>query len=146
MANPYITLTDSAEQISKKFVVIFSGYEPLLDKVQTVNTTINGGLDAAFGGVYETHTYTIKIRETEPRAGYGSKADLESLFRLNNPNGTPSTVITLTDHYGNYHEVLMVGQYLPTPLSIMIEGDQAWMIVKCTFRFIPVPTEQGSGS
>jgi len=33
------------------------------------------------------------------------------LWRLNNPNGTPSDKITLIDHYGNSHTTIFIGQF-----------------------------------
>lgn len=144
MANSYFTLTNSDLSLSKKFGVIQSGYEPMLEKMQSIQTTLNGGLDVSYGGIYETHSYTIRIRETETRFGYGSKADLETFYRLNNPNLVPSPVITLTDHFGVSHECLMVGNYLPVPVGVMIEGDQSWMIIKCVFKFIPAEGYGGS--
>ena len=133
--NSYFALTDSLGS-AKKFRVIFQGYEPLLDKVQSIQTTVDGNLDAAFGGIYETHTYNIKVREEENETGFGNKKELESYYRLNNPHGSPSNILILTDHYGGNHNIYMVGQHLPLPLGVVIEGPDAYFIVKCTFKFM----------
>lgn len=144
MSNSYFVLTDSAGY-SKKFGVLFSGYEPVLEKMQTIQTTVDGGLDVSQGGVYRTHNYTIRVRGTENREGYGNQADLEAFYSLNNPNAVPGTILTLTDHFGADHQVFMVGNHAPMPLGVMIDGDGSWSVVKCSFKFIPDVSE-GSGS
>ena len=136
MANPYFSLKDSVGN-SKKFRAILSGHEPMSEKMQGIQSTLNGGLDAAVGGIYRTHTYNVKVRATETESGFGSKADLEYFYNLNNPNGSPSNLLVLTDHFGNDHNILMVGQFLPSPLGVMIEGSNAWFIIRCVFKFIP---------
>lgn len=135
--NSYFTLTTSDALFSKKFSVIQSGYEALKEKMQSVQTTINGGLDISFGGIYEIHNYVVRVRHSEPRSGFGTKADLETFYELNNPNAVPTPVIKLTDHYGAEHSVYIIGQHAPAPLSVTIAGNDAWFNVKCTFRFIP---------
>ena len=136
MSNPYFSLTDSLGTM-KKFRSILVGHEPLTEKVQNIQTTLNGGLDASFGGIYVIHTYSVKVRATETEDDFGSADDLEAFYRLNNPHGTPSNILVLTDHKGVDHNIYMVGQHLPLPTGVMIEGPHAWFIVKCTFRFIP---------
>jgi len=135
--NSYFTLATSDGQLSRKFMVIQSGYEPVKEKMQTINTTINGGLDVSFGAIYETHSYIVRVRHTESREGYGSKADLETFYSLNNPNATPGPLLKLTDHYGVNHDVYMIGQNAPVPLSVSIEGSEAYFNVRCVFRFTP---------
>jgi len=136
MSNAYFSLTDSVGT-TKKFRSILVGHEPLTEKTQNIQTTLDGGLDASFGGIYVTHTYNVRVRATETEDGFGNTDDLETLYRLNNPNGSPSNVLVLTDHKGVDHNIYMVGQHLPLPTGVMIEGENAWFIVKCTFKFIP---------
>ena len=135
--NSYITLTTSTNSLSKKFAVVQSGYEPTKEKSQTIQTTLSGDLDVSFGAIQEIHNYIIRVRHTENREGYGSKADLDTFFALNNPAASPSPKITLVDHYGVSHTVYMIGTHAPIPLSVSIEGTDAYFNVKCSFRFIP---------
>jgi hypothetical protein len=135
--NAYFSLANSEGETSYKFRSLLAGHEPLLEKTQNIQPTLNGGLDVSMGGIYTTHTYNVMVRETESEEGFGNKSDLEAFYLLNNPNGTPSNVITLTDHYGNDHAVFMVGQHLPLPLGVVIEGPNAYFVCKCMFKFIP---------
>jgi hypothetical protein len=144
---PYFTLqTDTPGSTPLKFGVLLQGYEQIIEKKQNVQETIDGGLDVSYGGIYEQHTYVIRIREQENRPGYGSKADLEALYRLNNPNAVPSPLFVLVDHFEKAHNVIMVGSFAPSPVGIMITGDQSWQTVKCIFKFIPETEGSGSGS
>jgi hypothetical protein len=135
--NSYFTLTTSDGELTRRFAVIQSGFEPVQEKMQTVNTTVNGGLDVALGAIYETHSYIVRVRHTETRPGYGNKDDLEAFYRLNDPGAVKSPVIKMTDHHGMDHNVYMLGQHMPIPLAVSLEGTEAFFNVKCTFRFIP---------
>jgi hypothetical protein len=143
----YIILTNSNASLSKKFVVAQGGYRVLLQKAQTENLTI-GGVDVAMGTIHEIHEYQIKVREgryTFWSSGssqdipddYGVLSDLETFYRYNNPNGTPSNVITMTDHYGNVHQVLFVGEFPKTPVTTILDTAQAVYFLPVRFRIIP---------
>lgn len=146
MANAYFTLEDSIGY-TKKFGVLSGAYFPSKSKAQNIGTTLNGRLDVATGGIYERHTYTIRTLRgiTDPRDGYGNYADLDYFYSLNNPNGSPSNILTFTDHYEQISQVIMNGDFSPQPLGVSIEGATAWFVVQCTFVFIPA-TVVGSGS
>ena len=107
----YFVLTNSNSSLSKRFRVISTMYGPVLEKSQSINHTLNGGIDISQGDIHETHTYGVRVRETEPDTNYGDRDDLKAFFMLNDPNGTPSDLITLTDHYGTNYDVYMTGQF-----------------------------------
>ena len=134
----YFTLISSDSSMNSKFRVILSGRRRMLQKKGSIETTIDGNLDAAIGSIQERHQYVVRVRETETEIGYGSMVDLEAFFRLNNPNGVPSTVITLIDHFGASHNVLMWGDFDDQLMGIDIEGVTAWSLVNCLFVFIPI--------
>src|SRR3990172_393694 len=135
--NKYITLQDSSGS-GGQFAVVQGGYKPILERNQTVNKTAAGSPDVAQGGIFERHEYMIRCRDTEDRSGYGTVHELERLWRLNNPNGTPSDKITLIDHYGNSHTTIFIGQFPKQPLTTIIEGSEAWVFIPVTLRFLPV--------
>ena len=135
--NAYITLQDSSGS-GGNFAVAFGGYTPVLIRNQDVQDTLDGGVDVSQGGIIEQHQYTVKTRHTEDRIGYGTLAELERSWRLNNPNGTPSDKITLIDHYGNSHTTIFIGQFPKQPLTTIIEGSEAWFFIPVTLRFLPV--------
>jgi hypothetical protein len=118
-----------------------------LRKAQTENETI-GGLDVAMGTVYEIHEYQIKVRAgryvftssgsyQEVPDDYGILDDLEVFYRYNNPNGTPSNIITMIDHYGNTKSILFVGEFPKTPVSTILDTSQAVYFLPVRFRVIP---------
>lgn len=131
MSVSYITLTTSDASLSVKFRVIAAGYDDgSLEKAESRVRTIGGGIDHAMGAVYKTWTPTIKVRHTESDAGYGTLAELEYLYSLNNPNGTPSNVLTFTDHHSVQHQVRTVGPFQKSFLGSSIEGSEAWAVVQ----------------
>ena len=135
--NAYITLTNSDASLSKRFKVIESGYSVTIEKSQNVRKTISGSLDISTGGIYEIHSYTIKVYDEVSDVNYGTRHDLETFFRYNNPNGTPSNLITMIDHFGDSHTVVMDGNFTHEALGAVIEGTNAVFLVQCMFRVIP---------
>ena len=133
----YIELKSSDLSISKKFYVVIGGYEPNLRKLGTIEDTLNGGIDYSVGALRETHNVIIRVKHTSDETGFGSLADLRSLFELNNPAGTPSNIITYVDHFGVSHNVYIVGDFGQSLLTTLIEGSQAVYLVKLALYFIP---------
>lgn len=134
----YFSLTTSDGNLSKQFQVLLSGYKPNLEKSQTVDKTIDGGLDISMGGLYRRDEYLVRVRQEETREGYGDLEDLRTFFSLNNPNGTPSNVITLVSHSGDAYNVVMLGSFSEQLLGVMVEGQSAWSLVQCVFQFLSV--------
>lgn len=136
--NKYIDLYDSSSGSGGAFFrVVEGGYKPEKDKGGQINQTAGGGLDVSVGDIYEIHQYLIRVREDETEVGYGDLAELERLWSLNDPGGTPSNILTLIDHYGVTHQVYFMGKFSRQPVSVIIEGQQAWFMIPCTFVFIP---------
>jgi len=133
----YIQLWDSTSGSGGYFRVIQTGRKRTLEKSQTKSTTIGGGLDITMGGVYETHDYIIRVGYDDPDAGYGNYAILEYLYRLNNPNGSPSNVIKFTDHYGTLHDAYITGDFQDDLLGCDIEGQNAWWTVRLRLEIKP---------
>lgn len=126
----YIELTTSDSSLSKKFRVLAANYDDgSLEKAQSVTRTLGGGLDASMGAVFKTWNGTVRVRQTETETGYGDLEDLEYLYSLNSPNGTPSNVITFVDHHGQNWEVLMTGPFRKGNMSPIIQGTEAWFLV-----------------
>jgi hypothetical protein len=134
MANTYITLSNSNNSLTKKFRVVLGGYKPMLDRTQTRRRTVTGKIDNQEGPICQRWEYTLKAYETEPTdpngedgatEGYGTLAHLETFFKYNDPGGTPTNQLTLTDHYGNTHTVVFSGSMAPVPISVHIAGVNA---------------------
>lgn len=132
----YIELFDSNGSGSA-FRVVQGGFKPIKDKTGEINKTAGGGIDYAIGDIYEMFEYIIWLRDTEDEGTYGDRAELERIYALNNPNGTPSNVITLKDHFENEHDCYMVGQQVPQPLSTIISGLYAWFYIPVKLHVIP---------
>jgi len=137
----YFILTNSNDSLIKKFRVVMPSYKRILEKSQSINKTIDGALDISQGAIYERHEYGIRVRESESEEGYGDIEDLETFYKYNNPNGTPSDMMTLTDHFGVNHNAYFIGDYQNSLLGVMIEGGEAWSIVNAQFIFSGEPLE-----
>ena len=127
----WLKTDDAGVTLSKKFRVVAEGYDDgSLDKSQSIEKTIGGGIDASTGEIYKSWAAIIKVRETEIEANYGDLEDLETFYSYNNPGGTPSDRITLVDHHGNNYVVLILGAFQKMYLGVKIEGEHAWLLVK----------------
>ena len=144
MANKWITLSDSDNSVTKKFICAFPGYYPRLERKDTINTTLDGELDISRGGIYRTHSYNLRVRIEETDDQYGTQADLEYFYNLNNPNGTPSDLLTLIDHYENMWLVAMVGNYNPQAQTIYLDGPYAYAMIPIELKVISALEDSGS--
>jgi hypothetical protein len=134
MAEKYFVLSTSTGSLTKRFQILQSGYKNILEKTQTVDKTLDGNLDISMGGLYLRFEYLVRVREQEDRPDYGDIADLKTFFSLNNPNGTPSNVITMTTNFGEEYNVVMLGSYSEQYLGVMITGPYSWALVQCYFQ------------
>lgn len=132
----YIRLLDSNGSGSA-FRVVLGGYKPKREKSGEINRTAGGSFDHSVGDIYETFEYTIFLRDDEDEPGYGDVVELERVYALNNPNGTPSNVITLEDHFNNQHNCYMAGNLVPEPLTTTLSGLYAWYYIPITLYVIP---------
>ena len=127
----YITIKTSDNQQYKFKVVQAENIESFV-KTGSAEETIDGGLDITMGKVRTTWNYIIRLRYEETEPGYGNYNDLKNLFKLTNPRATRSSKLTLIDHYGEQHDVRMVGEMTPYPLTTILTGDTAWYHVRIT--------------
>jgi len=134
--NAYITISNSDASLVKKFKVLQDSYAPVKEKSQTVRKTLDGKYDISSGGIFERHEYILRARGQDEDDDYGTKDDIDTFFSYNNPNGTPSNKLTLTDHYGAVHLVMMAGDFIPRPLGVMMEGLNSVFVVKAVFLFL----------
>ena len=144
--NSYFTLATNSNSLNKRFKVITSGYRRSTYKSESISRTLNGQQDVSRGAIYKIHDYMVKVRETEPDSNYGNLSDLEAFFEFNNPNGTPSDQLTLTDHYNNSYTCIFTKDFIPEPLGVMLEGVCAYFIVKCSFEILNLTEAQSEGS
>lgn len=130
--NAYIILTDSTSN-AYRFRVQFPrrGYRPIRRKANKIQQTVTGKIDNQVGPVTMEWQYTLVVAGTTDPDGsdYGVLSELRTLFDLNNPNGSPSNVLTLTDHYENTHSVYIVGDMQEEPFSPNLSGSCAWFRV-----------------
>ena len=115
-----------------------------MERKDTINTTLEGEYDISRGGVYKVFTYALRVRIEEDEDDFGSQADLEYFYSLNNPNGSPSDILFLTDHYENMWEVAMVGVYNPNASTIYLNGPYAFAIIPIELRVISKIEDSGS--
>jgi len=127
----YLILTNSTGTLSKRFRVIAEGYDNgLPEKTVSASKTVGGGLDVSQGAIYLSWSPIIRVLHTETDSNYGTLDELETFFRYNNPNGSPSDKITLIDHQGRSYIVIMLGDFRKSLLTARIEGTLALYYVK----------------
>ena len=127
----WLKTSDAGATLSKKFRVLQQDYDDgTLERSESLDKTVGGGIDHSIGAIYKTWSMIIKVRETESEADYGDKDDLEYLYGLNNPNGTPSDSITFIDHHQVEYTVHMVGKMTKNLLGCEIEGTDAWFLYR----------------
>lgn len=130
VANKFIWLKSSDLSMQFKFRIMQQGYsDGELEKMESRSRTIGGGIDHSVGAVYQSWRMIVRVRHTEPEANYGTLADLEAFYRLNNPGGTPTNQITLTDNHGIDFQVHMIGNFGKQFMGSAIEGKEAWSMV-----------------
>lgn len=126
--NSYIELTNSDTSYSKRFKA--TQFAPVLERSDDIQRTLSGTIDKSAGAVIRLWQYILRVHAESADSQYGSLADLQYFFLLNNPNGTPSDVITLTDHYGNNHSCVFTGSFSPENQTTVLEGVNAFFLVK----------------
>ena len=129
----YAVLTNSDKSLSKKFVVLYEGYSHgQLMKGAQVNKTVGGGTDLQPSAVYRVWEPTIKVKETEELAGYGDLTDLETFYEYNDPDATPSNVLTFRNHYQEEFQVMTIGELGKLVVTQKVEGANAIYYVRLT--------------
>lgn len=125
MATTYIILTNSNASLSRKFAVLHAGYAPGLEKVGVRRLSVTGKVDNQVGPVLRRWVYTVRTWEASPPTDYGTLANLKTLFSLNDPWGTPSNVITLTDFDDVAYSVYLTNVLAEKPDTYAVLGDDA---------------------
>lgn len=137
--NEYITICTSGSELSKKFYAILNGYTEINQKAQTVEDNIEGNPLITNGGIRYMINYVLKLSAEMADPEFGVKDDIITMYRLNDPNGTPSDVLTLIDHYGTRRTVKFTGSLEMNPLTTMIDGEDSYFYTP--IRFIEVIDE-----
>jgi len=134
MSNAYITITDSSSN-AYRFRVARDGYAPTWSKTGQVQVTVTGKVDYQVGPVLRSWQLDLLVAGSSDPAGsdYGDMADLRTFYQLNDPDGTPTNVLTLTDHYGNTHSVYMIEDMIERPITPHIDGACSWFRVTVSF-------------
>jgi hypothetical protein len=133
----YCELWTATSSLGGKFGVVRDGYNEIIRKRSTVEETMDGGLDVQVGGIHKVYNLIIRVRHTEPDAGYGTRQDLQDLYELNNPQAAASNLLWYTNHHGTVEQVYMVGDFQGSLLGCEIEGNTAWWDVQVQLRVKP---------
>ena len=124
----YIQLADSNGTIDKRFYAV--GYKPKMDRRRNVERLSDGLMSVVGGKSVKIFNYDLVVEETSSDANFGSLSDLETLFRLSNPGGSPTDVITLTHVDGEEYEVRFLNDLEWKNEGVLISGQGAWLKVK----------------
>ena len=138
VANDYIILRNSDNSVEKKFRVLAQDYDDgTSEKAETMKRTIGGGLSQSIGGIYKSWSPIIRVKHTETESGYGDLADLQYFFDLNNPQATPSNLITFIDHHNDSYTVVIPGSFQKAVLGSSIEGTEGHYLVRLRLQEKP---------
>ena len=140
--NKYIILSSSNGSVHERFKAI--DIKVPEQRTDSMRYAVDGTPDKAAGPILRQFVYVLRVPEDEQGNDYGCMADLKTLWRLTNPNAVPSDVIILTDHYGEKFNCFFTGSMEPTPLTTMLEGPNAWMIVQISLQYISDNESSGS--
>jgi hypothetical protein len=90
-------------------------------KQEEIIKTISGGIEHSIGAVSTQWRMIVRVRNWDDDTN-GNLSDLEHFFSLNNPNGTPSNLLTFVDHYGYEHKVTMLGNMKKNLVTTVVQG------------------------
>lgn len=122
----FIWLITSDGSLAKKFKVLQQDYDDgTLEKSESAERTISGGIDHSVGGIYTTWSPIIRVAFEDSRPDFGTVSDLEYFYSLNNPKDTPSNTITFIDHRQYEHKVRFMGPLKKNLITIAVEGEDA---------------------
>ncbi len=108
MSNSYITLN------GKQYPVVETRYEPSMEKVQRVHTTVGGShVSQQFNFTEYRWGFDLRVPYTGDST-WGSLADLKAAYAL--------PYCSFTDHYGNTYDVFFEGKLQEKPISPIIDG------------------------
>lgn len=121
--NGYITL-EGATFGPKRFRVLSIGHKPIIEKQNSVQVTVTGNVDVQSAPALDRFRYILKVYATDPDgSSYGTKADLETAFRLGTP---PNNVLTLTETDDTKtHSVVLTGKLEFENKSPALSGSSA---------------------
>lgn len=122
----------------KKFKVVMGGYRAaLVQPLSSIVPTPAGWVDTSPGPIFYEAQFIIRTYHTipvyEPEPHLGTLGDLETYYKLQNPNGTPTNIKVLVDHFGVEHTGFFREDFVPEPLTTTIEGAYAIFMVPISF-------------
>jgi len=128
--NTYIKLTSAS--IDKKFHTLHSDSALELSKPREYWVTVTGKIGYQVAPVLRRWHYNLLLYGSDEGSDYGTIDDLQALFDLGKPD---ERVLTLTDHWNNTYQVVMVGNLNEKNLSPSLDND-------CAYFQVPVTLEQ----
>jgi hypothetical protein len=140
----YIELTNSNSSYSRRFKA--TQYAPVLERTDDIQRTLSGKADKVSGAVIALHQYILRVTAEVADSQYGTYSDLKYFFLLNTPLGSPSDVITLTDHYGVQHSCYFAGTLSPENVTTVLEGPNAIFFCKIQLMEIDAVPEDDTPS
>lgn len=133
----YVRLQNSNASLLRRFRTLQANYAPGIEKFQTVRRTVTGRADVSEGIQFRTWEHMLRVRFTDPDALYGNYNDLITFFGYNNPNGTPSNVITYfdaldsnDDGIGDQYSVVIRNSFKPQPQTPLLTGGETFYLIQ----------------
>lgn len=130
MANDYVTIAEGTGGMTKRFKAVEMA--PRVSVTRNIRETVEGSADIAYGGSHKYVGYIFRVPYTVTDTSYGTYSDICTMIGRNNPNGSPPTRFTFTDHYGATHTSSFFTSETGNiqPLSVIIDTENAWYMVQ----------------
>ena len=128
--NTYIKLTSAS--IDKKFHTLYDGSAAERSKPREYQVTVTGKISYQVAPILRRWHYNLLLYGSDEGSDYAIIDDLQDLFDLGKPS---ERVLTLTDHWNNTYQVVMVGSLNEKNLSPSLTTG-------CAYFQVPVTLEQ----
>lgn len=114
----------------KRYRVLTQGYgENTAEKLEAVTNSIGGKVIHYISGNINTWTMIIRVRDYESDSRYGTLADLEALYSLNDQTQNNNRIY-FEDHRRYGHVVEIVGEITKNLITTIVEGETSLYLYK----------------
>src|SRR3990172_7346048 len=94
----YIRLYDSVGATKYRYRVLHTTLKPILSTSRSSRRTVTGALDVQEGARWRAWQMVLKVYHTDADSNYGDLGILQTLLNRNNPNGSPSNLVTFEEN------------------------------------------------
>ncbi len=126
----WLWISTNTVSIHKKWMAL--DCEAIYPRNQVVEALVDGSPTVSSGKQWTQKKFVLLAAEAPTQPDEGSLAELVGLHALRNPNGTPSSILTLEDYEGSY-EAIWLGELRPKPAGVLVGTTGAMWQVEAEF-------------